>query len=234
MNSIMNVWKYRWKGLLKAINFLQKSNKKADSLCMKFSSTSSTSVQRCLYPKINAPIFCCPFFWKLSQPSGQDQQNGKQTYCWIPPYSFSINVKDTASHISMDSEGVYLSRIFLEFFPKPVYFTMVAGKFLIHGIKITIKHICQPKNSCCSFLLMPPSKTLSQVFIITPQTEGNNPFFRNSVFWRSIFSPAEGGKEGYGVEEITKIKLTRVLVISFDKFHNLCNLSIVGFCFVVP
>ena len=38
------------------------------------------------YFKINASIFCCHLFSKkLSQPSGQDQQNGKQTYCWLPP-----------------------------------------------------------------------------------------------------------------------------------------------------
>ena len=29
---------------------------------------------------------------------------------------------------------------------------------------------------------------------------------------------------GYKVEKITKIKSARVLVTSFDKFHNLCNL----------
>ena len=135
----------------------------------------------------------------------------------------------------MDSEGVYLSRIFLEFFPKLVCFTMVAGKFQIYGIKITIKYICQPKNSCCSFLLMPPSKTLSQVFIIPPPRQKEITHSSQTVFSEDLFFPQQKeGKEDYGVEEITKIKLTRVLVISFDKFYNLCNLSIVGFCFVVP
>ena len=34
--------------------------------------------------------------------------------------------------------------------------------------------------------------------------------------------------------ELKKLpKLTNVLVISFDKFHNLCNLYIFGLCFVV-
>ena len=42
----------------------------------------------------------------------------------------------------MDSQGVYLSRIFLEFFLKPVCPTMVAEKFQIHGVKITGKYIC--------------------------------------------------------------------------------------------
>ena len=44
-----------------------------------------------------------------------------------------MNFKDTPSHISMDSQGVYLARNFLEFFPKPVYSTMVAKKFQIYG-----------------------------------------------------------------------------------------------------
>ena len=70
--------------------------------------------------------------------------------------------------------------------------------------------------------------------IITPQAEGNCPFLPNSIFWRSIFPQQKERGEDYGVEEITKIKPTRVLVTSFDKSHHLCNLYIFGFCFVVP
>ena len=144
---------------------------------------------------------------------------------------------------------------------------MVVEKFQIDRAKITGKYICKSKNWICSFLLMPTSKTLPQAFIIIPNSEGNCSFLLNSVFWRSIFSPAErgvgcvyvclcvcvcvcvcvgvgrrggerwgrgeverGGRErrgrgfGYKVEKITKIKSARVLVTSFDKFHNLCNL----------
>ena len=43
-NSIMSGWKYRSKGLLKAMFCHQNSNKKADRLWMKFSSTSNASV----------------------------------------------------------------------------------------------------------------------------------------------------------------------------------------------
>ena len=78
---------------------------------------------------------------------------------------------------------------------------------------------------------MPSRKILPQVFIINTQAEGNHPFLPSSVFLRSIFSPAERGD--YGVEKITKIKPTRVLVTGFDKFHHLCNLNVFGFCFVV-
>ena len=37
----------------------------------------------------------------------------------------------------MDSWGLYLSRIFLEFSPKPVYSTMAAEKFQIYSVTIT-------------------------------------------------------------------------------------------------
>ena len=50
MPSIMEGWKYRSRELLEAIVCHKKSNKKVDRLCMKFSSVSNTSVQRCLYP----------------------------------------------------------------------------------------------------------------------------------------------------------------------------------------
>ena len=41
-------------------------------------------------------------------------------------------------------------------------------------------------------------------------------------------------EEDYGAEKITKIKLARVLVTSFDKFYHFCNHYIFGFCSVVP
>ena len=71
---------------------------------------------------------------------------------------------------------------------------MIAEKFQICSFKITGKYICESKNWIYSFLLMPKSKTLPQIFIIIPQTEGNCLFLPNSIFWRY-----------YGVEKITKI-----------------------------
>ena len=47
----------------------------------------------------------------------------------------------------MDSSGVFLSRIFLEFFPKPVYFTIVAERFQIYGVKITANRFVSQKRS---------------------------------------------------------------------------------------
>ena len=98
--------------------------------------------------------------------------------------------------------------MFLDFFPKPIYSTMVAEKFQSCGeIKITGKYICESKNWIWSFLLMPPSKTLLQVFIITTQAEGNYSFLPNKVFWRSIFYPAEREVWIMELKKLSKLKL---------------------------
>ena len=89
---------------------------------------------------------------------------------------------------------------------------MVAEKFQIYSIKITGNTLVNQKNESARFYSCPPSKTLSQVFIIIPQADGNGPLLM----------------------ELGKLpKLTRVLVTGFDKFHHLCNLYIFGLCFVV-
>ena len=94
----MSRWKYRSKEYLKA-NFLSpKIDKKAGRLCMKFSWTCNTSGQRCLYHLFQnqrPPHFLLPpLFWRVTQFSGQDQNNGKRTYCRLPSLSFRINLKE--------------------------------------------------------------------------------------------------------------------------------------------
>ena len=84
LNSIMEEWKYRSRELLKDIPLSPKNNKRADRLCMKFSSIFNTSAPRCLYPLFQNQ--CLHFlllhlFWRMSQHSGQHQQNGKRRYC---------------------------------------------------------------------------------------------------------------------------------------------------------
>ena len=89
------------------------------------------------------------------------------------------------------------------------------------------------KKSNLFILLMPPTKTLPQVFIITPwQKEITHSSW--TALSKDIFFPSRKGGEDYGVEKINKIKPTRVLVTSLDKIHHLCNLYIIGFCFAVP
>ena len=120
-----------------------------------------------------------------------------------------------------------LSRIFLGFFLKPIHPTMNAKKFQIHGVKYTRKYICESIESVYSC----PQVKLSPRFLSSLlQAEGNYPFLLNKVFWKSMFPQQEG--EDYGAEIITKIKLARVLVTSFDKFYfTIYNLYSFGFCF---
>ena len=205
-NSTIKGSKCRSRELLKAI-FCHQKNKKADRLCMKFSSTPDTTVRRCKYPLFQnqcSHLLLPHFFERITQDSGQAQQNGKGTYFWLPTLSFRINLTDTPSHICMDSLGVYLSRIFVDFLLKTVYPTMVVEKFQIYDVKFTGKCICESNNWIFSFSLMLPSKTLPQVLIITSWTGGN-------------------------YEKMTKIEPARVLVTNFDKSHHLCTLHIFGF-----
>ena len=117
---------------------------------------------------------------------------------------------------------VYLSRIFLEFFLKPVHPTMAVEKFQIYDINITGRYICESKSWICSYLLM---------------TSFSSPWrkkithFTQTAFSENIFFIKQKG-EGYAAENMTKFKLARVLVTSFDIFHHLYNLYI-GFCFFV-
>ena len=71
---------------LKAVIILSlKYNKKVYRFCLKFSSVLNTSVlqvrrwQNSPFPNQCPLILLSPDF----QPSGQDQQNGKQTYCQL-------------------------------------------------------------------------------------------------------------------------------------------------------
>ena len=134
----------------------------------------------------------------------------------------------------MDSWGVYLSRISPEFFLKPVYPTMLPEKFQIHGVKITGKYICESKIESVPFFLMSSSKILPQVFIITTPDRMKLLIFPEQRFLKIYFSPAErGGEDFMELKKMIKIKLARVLVTSFGKFHHFSQLYIFGFCFVM-
>ena len=115
---------------------------------------------------------------------------------------------------------------------------MVAEKFQIYSVKITGKYICVLKNWIPSFLLMPPSKTFSQVFIINLRqeeiTHSSQTAFSEDLFFPSRKGDLGKGVRDYGNEKITKIKPTRALVTSSHKFHHICNLFIFSFHFVVP
>ena len=164
----MNWWKYRSKELLKAIFYHQKSNKKADRLCMKFSSISNTSVQRCLYPLFqNPPIFWCPLFSEnyLNPQVRINKMVNKHTVDYHPSPSRLISRIHPLIFL-LTPKGFISPESFLNFF------------------LCILPHGC--RNWICSFLLMPPNKSLLQVFIITPHAVGNYPFLSED-FLRPIF-----------------------------------------------
>ena len=88
---------------------------------------------------------------------------------------------------------------------------MVAEKFEVSGVKIIGRYA--PKQN-------------------SPPGRKKLPISSNQGFPKICFSPSRKG-EDYGAEKMTKVKLVRVLVTSFDKFHHLCNLHIFGLCFVL-
>ena len=85
---------------------------------------------------------------------------------------------------------------FLNFF-KPVFCTMVAEKFQIHGVKITGKCICYLKSGIFSFLLTSLSKNFSQVLIITTASKRKLTISLKHFFY---FSSVEKEEE-YGAEK---------------------------------
>ena len=98
--------------------FVTKNYKKADRVCMTFSLTPNTSLQRCLnllFQNQCLLIQLPPLFQRISQSPSQGQQNGKRTHCRLSPYSFRINFKDTSSRISIDPLGLYVSSESSEF-----------------------------------------------------------------------------------------------------------------------
>ena len=176
-----------------------------------------------LYFKINVPIFCYSIFPKTLN-SQVKINNGKWTYCRLPPLSFRINFKDRASYFLWTSKGLISPEYCLNFFVKPVYPTMVAEKFEIRCVKITGKYI-ESKKWICSNILMPLCKTLPQIFIITPPGSRelcNSPKQR---FFENLFFPSriEGGLWRWKDNRVT----------SFDEFYHFYNPYIFGFCFVV-
>ena len=66
----------------------KKNNKKAERFCMKFSPTPNTSVQQMPQSAISksAPSHSvATLLQRISQPPGQDQQNGKRTKSRLTP-----------------------------------------------------------------------------------------------------------------------------------------------------
>ena len=135
-------------------------------------------------------------------------------------------------HISMDSWGAYLSKIFLKFFFKPVYSIMVAETFQMYSVKIIANTFLSQKIESVHFYSCFQTK-LSPKFLSLSFRQTRIAHFSQTNFFEDIFSWGERGGEVDGIEKITKINKIKVSLTSFDKLHHLFNLYIFGLCFVV-
>ena len=129
--------------------------------------------------------------------------------------------------------GFISSETFLNFFLSLYIPSWLRKSFEYMVLRLLANRFIRQKIESLHFYSCSQAKLSSRFLSLPSQAQGNHQFL--CVFWRSIFSPAERGRgeEYYGVEKTTKIKPTRVLVTSFDKFYNVCNLYIFGCCFVV-
>ena len=90
----------------------------------------------------------------------------------------------------MDSLGLYLSRVFLEFSPKPVYSTMVAEKFQIYSVKTTANAFLSQKIESAQFDSFPHAK-LSPRFLSLSSRQTGIAHSSRTAFYEDIFSWAE-------------------------------------------
>ena len=212
----------------------QKNNEKADRLCMKFSSAFNTSVQRCLYPLFQnqRPHFLLlHLFQRMSQPSVQDLQYLNEHMVDYHPSPSEFTSKIHHLIFLWTPKGFISLEYFLIFFPNLYIPPWLKIMFQIHGVKITGKHISESKNWICSFLLMVPSKTLPQVFIITTPGRRKLPISPKQSFLKIYFTPADR-------ERTMELKIWPKLNLEgywlqFLIYFAICNLYIFGFCFIV-
>ena len=101
----------------------------------------------------------------------------------------------------MDSYGLYLSRVFLEFPPKPVYFTMIAEKFQIYSVKITANTFVSQKIASVQFYSCLQAKLFPRFFHYPPGRQ-ELPIPPEQGFLKIFFFLR---RKGHGVEKITKI-----------------------------
>ena len=155
-------------------------------------------------------------FWKMSQISGQDQQNGKEHILDYHPSPSEFISRIHPLIFLLTSKGFISPKYFLNFFSNLYIPPWLQKNFKLMVLRL-LENTFESKNWIC--LLMTPNITLLQVFIITTPGRKKLPISpRESVLKNTFLSRV--GKD-YRVENMTKIKLARVLVTSFDKFHHL-------------
>ena len=76
------------------------------------------------------------------------------------------------------------------------------------------------------------AKIPPQILIIITLSRRKSLISTKTTFFENLFFTSRTW-EDYGAAKMTKIKLARVLVTSFNKFYHFCKLYIIRFCFFV-
>ena len=131
----------------------------------------------------NTPLSVAPYFSRISQAPGHDQQNGKQTWCQL-----SVSHINTYFHISINSLGFYLSPECLLGFLSNLYILPWLRKCLKFMVSIFLEAV----SNLGLFTHSPfPIKILPKVFIITSSSRRQRgvTHFPQTVFFRKSVSP---------------------------------------------
>ena len=128
---------------------------------------------------------------------------------------FKISLEDTFFHISINSLGLYLSRILVEYSLKHLYSTMYGKKFQIYRVHVPREYIDSRHFYSC----LSPLKTRPRLFTMMPQAERINHFFEN------LFPLQQKGVEETSIFFI-KIQSENIKMtgnIRFFMFCMICN-----------
>ena len=132
------------------------------------------------------PIFCCPLFSEnyLNPQVKISKMVNKHTVNYHPSPSQLISRIHPLVFL-WTPKGFMSPELFLNFF-----LNLYSPPWLQKSFKFIVPRLLQIHL----WVNMPPRKSLSQVFIITPQADKNCPFHLKSVFWRYFFLSRKGGR----------------------------------------
>ena len=189
---------------------------------MKFPSTFNTSVQRCLYPLFQNQrrhFLLLHVFLRMSQSSGQ--MLNKHVVNYNPsPSEFTSRIEPLIflwipkRFISPEYFFIFFSNLYI---PARLKKKKKCLKFMV--LRLLENRFASQRTESVYFYWYPQAKHSPRFLSSLLQVEVNYSSPPNKVFWKSIFPRSDG--EDYGAENITKIKLSKMLVTSFDIFHHL-------------
>ena len=166
---------------------------------MKFYSTPNTSVQRGAYVlhfKISVSIFCCPLFFEeyLNLQVTINKRVNEHTVDYCPSPS-GLTSRITPLLFLWTPQGLPLSRIFVEFFLKYVYPTVVGKNFLIFlSLSLLENAFISQKGKSTQFNSWPQAKLFSWFLSAHPRQKEITHFPRQH-FLKIYSLPAERREE---------------------------------------